>query len=293
MVRPARFGFNLQTASSNSFQNSDNSSQVHELAMHEFDGLKLLLEQSGVHVVVLEHPDVHVPDAIFPNNWFSTHADGTLVLYPMMAPNRRLERREDFVEVIRQYSKSDKFIDIRERENAGQFLEGTGSIVFDHPARIAYAVESPRTDAQLLLELCNQLGYQSFVFHAYDAQGDPVYHTNVVMCMTSSAAVVCMEAVAEGDRNQLLKCLADSGRRLIDISVQQMNSFAGNMLSLENHQGKPLLVLSSSALSAFTPEQKEILFADGMGVVADIPVIERVGGGGVRCMLAELFVNNK
>lgn len=252
-----------------------------------------MLEQSGVNVVLLEHPDLHTPDAIFPNNWFSTHADGTLVLYPMMAPNRRMERRDEFIEVIRHYCMSDKFIDIRDRENSGQFLEGTGSIVFDHSARIAYAVESPRTNTQLLQEVCNHLRYQPFIFRAYDATGDPVYHTNVVMCMTSSAAVICMEAVCESDRTPLLKCLTDSGRRLIDISVTQMNCFCGNMLLLENHEGKPLLVLSSSALSAFTSEQKDLLFADVMIVVADIPVIERVGGGGVRCMLAELFENKK
>jgi len=292
MVKPARFGFNQQTASSNSFQHSVYSPDAHKSAMQEFDGLKNVLEQYGVKVVVMEHPDSEVPDAIFPNNWFSTHADGTMVVYPMMAPNRRQERRGEFIEAIRQYCKSDKLIDIRDREESGGFLEGTGSVVFDHAARIAYAVESPRTHVQLLHEVCSQLKYQPFVFHAFDVQGDPIYHTNVVMCMTDNTAVVCLDAVDENEREPLRQSFVDTGRRLIEISRKQMNSFCGNMLLLENTKGEPLLVLSSSAMSALAPVQKDILFAHAHAVVADIPVIEEIGGGGVRCMLAELYINN-
>lgn len=290
MVRPACFGFNNETAGSNSFQRQPEVQAVHATALREFEELVSALRAAGVEVLDQAHPDPQVPDAVFPNNWFSTHPGGTLVLYPMMAPNRRLERLPAFIGTLESHCAITRVVDLCRYENDGVYLEGTGSMVFDHPARVVYAAESPRTNVRLLEEVGRILDYRIHVFEAVDATGLPVYHTNVVMCMVKGGAVVCLEAIqGEAGRKALLRQLEQDGRWCMEISMRQMELFCGNMLLLRSGQGKDVLALSATAAAAFTEAQRQRLFADVEPVIVSIPVIEQVGGGGVRCMLAELY----
>ncbi len=291
MVRPARFGFNDQTAGSNAFQQNKVSSDVHALAMAEFDKVLKTLRAAGIEVVVMDSSDPDTPDAIFPNNWFSTHEEGCLVVYPMMAPNRRREYSSKIVETVMKFGQLDRMIDLRDNVSDEHFLEGTGSIVFDHDARVAYAAVSPRTSADVLNALCERIGYQSFLFHCMDAKGEPVYHTNVVMCMGAGTAIVFLEGIAE--KVALAKTLQDSGRLLVEITRAQMESFCGNMLLLRDREDNLKMILSDTAMNALREDQQRVIFGKAEPVVVSIPVIERVGGGGIRCMLAELFIQNK
>lgn len=290
MVRPACFGFNPETAGSNAFQRQPVVPEVHAPALREFEALVSALRQAGVEVLDMEHPDPQVPDAIFPNNWFSTHAGGTLVLYPMMAPNRRLERLPALISAVKGHCGITRVVDLRHHEGVGSYLEGTGSMVFDHPARRVYAAESPRTHLPLLEEIGRLLDYRLHIFQAVDTAGLPVYHTNVVMCMVNGGAVVCLESMVDEDaRNSLVRQLEQDGRWCMEISMRQMEMFCGNMLLLRCNRGTNVLVLSATAAAAFSETQRQQLFAGVEPVIVSIPVIEQVGGGGVRCMLAELY----
>lgn len=291
MVRPACFGFNAETAGTNAFQHSDVEHGVHEIAMQEFDQVVSQLEAEGVQVMVHVSEDVEAPDAIFPNNWFSTHEDGKLVLYPMFAANRRRESNAEIISRIRSFCRTSVTDDVRSCAERARFLEGTGSIVFDHFSRIAYAVESPRTTPALFSEVCSRLGYQPFLFHCYDPDGNPVYHTNVVMCMGNRNVVLYADGVPDIERSLLCSKLETSGREIIKIGWKQLVSFCGNMLLLKNSKGDLRMIVSANSWLAFTDDQKSMLLKEARPVVVNIPTIERIGGGGVRCMLAELFVN--
>jgi hypothetical protein len=304
MVRPACFGFNPQTAPSNAFQvlpaealpaeaASSERRNLAELALREFDALAERLMRAGVEVIAVEDTvEPAKPDAIFPNNWVSFHRDGTVVLYPMLAPNRRLERREDVVrQVIRAGSfRASRTLDLSGHEERQQYLEGTGSLVLDRTNRVAYANLSPRTDLDVLGDFAQQLDYDLVSFEAVDGNGRPIYHTNVMMAIGSRFAVVCADSIVEmRQRDGVYARLRADGHEIVDISSEQMRAFAGNMLELGPSRGS-VIAMSSTAWNSLAPAQRRALEKHGSVVAADIPVIERHGGGGVRCMLAEVHL---
>ncbi len=300
MVRPARFAFNPQTAPSNLFQHSPEPNaqggapiDLQALALREFDRLAESLQGAGVTVIVAEDTEAPAkPDALYPNNWVSFHRDGTVVLYPMLAPNRRSERRE---EIIRRVATAGGFritrtVDLSYRENEGKYLEGTGSLVLDRVRRVAYANLSPRTDLDVLGEFAQQLDYELVTFEAFDHAGCAVYHTNVVMALGAGFAVICGAAITNlKHREAVYSMLRSSGHEIIDISPAQMLAFAGNLLELAP-PGQNIIALSSTAWQSLDAAQRRVLAKYGSVLTADIPVIERFGGGGVRCMLAEIHL---
>jgi hypothetical protein len=296
MVRPANFGFNPQTAASNAFQqvpSAAGATEIQGLALDEFDGLAKALQRSGVEVLVA--PDTVVPpkpDAIFPNNWVSFHFDGAVTLYPMLAPNRRWERREDILEQVVHEGgfRVSRTFDLTHREAEGKFLEGTGSLVLDRPHRVAYASLSPRTDLDVLGEFAQLLDYELVTFEGQGAAAQPVYHTNVVMAIGTRFAVVCGEAIVEPlHREAVFNKLRAAGHDIVDISLRQMLEFAGNVLELAPAAGH-VIALSTTAWRSLEPAQKRILESHAEVVPSAIPTIERFGGGGVRCMLAEIHL---
>jgi hypothetical protein len=294
MVRPARFGWNPQTQASNRFQCEDAAlgAVANDRACFEFDALVAALRGAGVDITVaVDRESPACPDAVFPNNWVSLHADGTVVLYPMLARNRRLERRFDIVSLLAGEGgfAVRRLVDLTHYEARGRFLEGTGSVVFDHARRIAYACLSPRTDREPLDELCEELGYTPCAFDASDAQGVPIYHTNVMLAVGSRTCVIAAEAIDAADRERVLACLAAPGRTLERIDAHQMAGFAGNVLELRATDGRSVLALSARARDAFGPAVfGHLAAAVDRVVVAAIPTIETLGGGSVRCMLAEV-----
>jgi hypothetical protein len=296
MVRPASFGFNPQTAGSNAFQQrppTPTDLEAQGLALEEFDGLAKALQRTGVEVLIA--PDTSrpaKPDAIFPNNWVSFHFDGTVTLYPMLAPNRRWERREDILEqVVREGRfRVSRTVDLSHREAEGKFLEGTGSLVLDRAHRVAYASLSPRTDLDVLGEFAQLLDYELVTFEARDGAGQPVYHTNVVMAIGTRFAVVCGEAIAHPlHREAVFNKLQAAGHDLVDISLRQMQEFAGNLLELDSAGGR-VIALSTTGWRSLGSAQRRILESHADLVPVSVPTIERIGGGGVRCMLAELHL---
>jgi hypothetical protein len=295
MVRPGRFGFNSQTAASNAFQRPVNGSadeELHRLVLREFDGVATALQGAGVEVLVASDTLQPVkPDAIFPNNWVSFHSDGTVVLYPMLAPNRRLERRQEILEqVVREGRfRVARTIDLTHREAEGKFLEGTGSLVLDRPHRLAYASLSARTDLDVLGEFAQLLDYDLVTFEAEGAAAQPAYHTNVVMSIGTRFAVVCGDAIAQpGHREAVFNTLQAAGHAVIDITRQQMFEFAANLLELAPARG-PCIALSTTAWHTLG-SLRRVLESYAELIPVDIPTVERIGGGGVRCMLAELHL---
>ncbi|MFY9307965.1 MAG: arginine deiminase-related protein [Bacteroidia bacterium] len=292
LVRPSTFAFNTETAASNAFQNPAQY-DVQRKALNEFDGMVNLLKAKGINVFVFDDtPFPSKPDAIFPNNWITLHADGTVVLYPMFAPNRRLERRMDIVNSLRMHFDVKNVIDLSGHEKENRFLEGTGSIVFDHNNKIAYASVSCRTDKDILIKLSEKLGYEPIVFHAVDKNGQEIYHTNVVMCIAEKFAVVCLDAICyEEERANIINRFASSAHYLINITFEQMNGFAGNMLQVKSKVGKNILVLSETAFKSLNAEQKNKLAEFVELLPCSINTIETIGGGSARCMIAEIFLS--
>ncbi|HEV7357706.1 MAG TPA: arginine deiminase-related protein [Steroidobacteraceae bacterium] len=296
MVRPASFGCNPQTAPSNAFQadRAGGPENDHQRdALQEFHHLANALERAGVEVLIA--PDSAVPpkpDAIFPNNWVSFHYDGTVALYPMLAPNRRWERRDEVLEqVVRTGGfRVTRTVDLTHRESEEKYLEGTGSVVLDRAHRVAYACSSPRTDLDVLGEFAQQLDYDLMTFDAVDAGGRAVYHTNVLMAIGTGFAVVCGETIRnEAHRAAVLSKLRATGHEVVDITLPQMLHFAANVLELTSPGGR-LVALSTTALSSLSQPQRRILESHAGLIPVEIPTIERVGGGGVRCMLAEIHL---
>jgi len=297
LVRPVRFSFNAETAASNYFQQNLaelTPAAVQEQAFAEFDGAVAALRAKGVHVLVFEDtPTPPKPDAVFPNNWLTLHPDGRVVLYPMCAPNRRAERRPDIVEKLGQEFTITEVVDLSHYEQEGRFLEGTGSILFDHVHRVAYACLSPRTEARLFAEVAAKLGYRPVVFRAHDQRGHEIYHTNVMMCLGAQFAVVCLASITDlQERAAVVASLTETGHELVDITLEQVAHFAGNMLTLHvaDHE---LLVLSQQAFDALTDVQRQTLCRYCALVPLAIPTIEAIGGGSARCMLAEVFLPKK
>jgi hypothetical protein len=295
MVRPARFGCNPQTASSNAFQSQPGVGvdEAQEVVLKEFHGLSEALARAGVEVLIAADSDEPPkPDAIFPNNWVSFHHDGTVALYPMLALNRRWERREEVLEqVVREGGfRVSRTVDLTHRESEEKYLEGTGSMVLDRTHRIAYAGISPRTDLDVLGEFAQQLDYDLMTFDAADAAGRAVYHTNVLMAIGTGFAVLCSDSIVKGEhRAAVLAKLRATGHDVVEISLEQMLQFAGNLLELAGRQGN-LIAMSTTAWRSLTHAQRRILESHAAIIPAEIPTIERIGGGGVRCMLAEIHL---
>ncbi|QEC65720.1 amidinotransferase [Mucilaginibacter ginsenosidivorans] len=293
MIRPVNFGFNEQTAGSNAFQNRNaEQEQVQARALKEFDNIVSVLCENGVDVIVVDDTsEPHTPDSIFPNNWVSFHGDGNVFLYPMMAENRRLERREDIIMRLEDRFNVKHVVDLSRFEHEHKFLEGTGSMVLDRENKIAYACLSPRTDKEVLDVFCKESGFKPVLFHAVDENAMDIYHTNVLMCVGSGFVVICLESIKDnGEKEQLLNSFKKTKKQVIDISFDQMNHFAGNMLEVENKLGESLVVMSKSAWNSLNYDQKAILSSFSKPVYADINTIESNGGGSARCMMAEVHL---
>lgn len=294
MIRPVKFGFNEQTAGNNSFQKRGYEQSAQEMALEEFDNFVTLLRSNGVEVVVVEDtPEPHTPDSIFPNNWFSTHSTGELVLYPMCALNRRLERKESVLNVLKQIGdkgKAKKTVDLTHWERENLFLEGTGSLIFDRKNMLAFACRSLRCDIKVLEDFCAKMDYEYLDFGAYDREGNPIYHTNVMMCIGEKFVVACLDSIRDiNERTDFIEFVEDCDKELIEITMEQMEEFAGNMLQLKNKDGDPLLIMSATAKRSLTSDQLERLTSYCKIVAPELESIEVNGGGSARCMLAEIF----
>ena len=292
MVRPEQFGSNAETAGSNFFQRAAHAaSDAAQRARHEFDALALALASAGVRVHQFAgQRGAGLPDEVFPNNWLSLHADGTAVLYPMLAPSRRRERRRDLLDALVDSCgyRIDRIVDLTHLEARGEYLEGTGSVVLDRAARVAYASLSPRTHVTALEEFARALRYEVVPFSAFDAAGRPIYHTNVMLSVGTRFAALCTAAIADaGERRSVVARLEASGREVIDLSQAELESFACNLLELAGATG-PVIALSAAALRSLAPTTRDAVERHGRLVTADIPTIELLGGGSVRCMLAEV-----
>jgi hypothetical protein len=293
MIRPASFGFNEQTAESNAFQQRNPGQQeVQQKALQEFDAFVTLLTSQGLDVTVIEDTaEPHKPDAIFPNNWVSFHENGDVLMYPMQAENRRLERNEAVIRKLEERFKVNHIIDLSRFEVQHKFLEGTGSMVLDRENKIAYACLSPRTDKEVLKTFCEHLQYNAVTFNAIDARQQAIYHTNVMMCVGAKFAVICLDSIQDiSERDAIIQSLESTGKEIVAISLDQMNHFAGNMLEVQNKDGQSLLVMSQSAYRSLNPEQIRVLEGLTKIISADLNTIETIGGGSARCMLAEIHL---
>jgi hypothetical protein len=297
LIRPSNFIFNTETAANNVFQKNieDDNESISEKVKQEFENFKAQLIAKGIDVTVFDDTASPIkPDAIFPNNWVSFHADGTVILYPMFAANRRAERRLDIIDTLKNNFEVKKIIDFSFYENENKFLEGTGSIVFDHLHKMAYACLSPRTYKEIFIKLCNELDYKPIFFTACDEAGQAIYHTNVMMCIAEKIVVICAESIVDkNERAQVVQSLQNTGHLIIDISIAQMNNFAGNMLALQTNAGEPFLALSQTAYHCLTDKQKDTFEKYYKLLPLAIPTIETIGGGSVRCMMAEIFLQQK
>lgn len=293
MVRPAAFGFNTQTAESNAFQvdDTDDSTSVQQKALQEFDRMVDLLRSHDIDVHVVDDTPVPVkPDAVFPNNWVSFHEDGRVILYPMLAENRRLERRATVVETLTESFEVSEVVDWSGEELSNHFLEGTGSVVFDYVNKLAYANRSPRTNEQLVNKLCALVKYKPIVFDAVDEKGTPIYHTNVLMCIGSKFAVLCLDAIpGDDDQEKILSAFAQTQHKVVAISYAQMNAFAGNMIEVASKNGESFVLLSEQAFHSLLPGQVDAISRFAEMIPISIPTIEKFGGGSVRCMVAGIF----
>lgn len=301
MVSPDSFGYNLQTAGSNSFQNKPqyDHETIRAKALEEFRGMTEKLSGFGVNLLVLSTDDGReTPDAVFPNNWFATYEDGTVVLFPMLSHNRRLERSKETLEEVFDSSGLlvNRYIDYSEYENSGKILEGTGSLVLDRKNNAAYAIESERTSADLFNIYCNEMNIPEpnrVFFHANDESGNPIYHTNVIMSIGDGFAVICRECIPQNEQDHVIGKLRTSGLQVIEITFNQLKNFCGNILNVKNEDGESLIVLSASAMWNFEDWQAETLRKYGKLVEVSINTIETIGGGSARCMMAEIFLPKK
>ena len=297
MIEPVAFGFNVETEVNNFFQQSGNLSadQVHMQALAEFNGMVIQLQSKGIHVIVVKDSnETYTPDSIFPNNWVTFHGDGNVVVYPVFAQNRRLERRHEIIQqVIDAGYKFTKFSDYTCYENQNYFLEGTGSMVFDHENSIVYAALSERTSYEMLLGYCGDFGYSPVIFSAFQTVGQrrlPIYHTNVMLSVADNYAIICIECIDhKEDRENVIESFRKTGKAIITLTEKQMNSFAGNMLQLQNVHGEKYLVMSETAFNSLEDIQINKLKSFNELIVVPVPTVEQYGGGSVRCMMAEVF----
>jgi hypothetical protein len=290
MVRPESFGFNQQTLSSNPFQQLPGMrvESVVQNAIKEFNNMVDLLGAHEIHVQVFDDTTiVEKPDAVFPNNWITLHPDGRIIIYPMMALNRRVERRVDIIESLRKNFVVTEIIDLSHEESNRRYLEGTGSLVLDYVNKIIYASRSERTNEELVHKVAQILDYRAVVFNAVDQKGLPVYHTNVVMGIGTRFVVICLDAIhSEDDQERLLSSFAATGHKVVAISYQQMLSFAGNLIEVRNRKEEPFVLLSYRAFHSLLPGQIDAISRYAEMIPIPIDTIERQGGGSVRCMVA-------
>ncbi|MEZ4755384.1 MAG: arginine deiminase-related protein [Flavobacteriales bacterium] len=294
LIRPTGFGYDPGTAATNAFQRPVVQRDISERAAEEFDTLLAALRSCGIRTTVLDPVDPAAPNAVFPNNWFSTHADGTVVVYPMLTPSRRSERDPHLRSLLEAEGFCvERVVDLSAWERDGRILEGTGSLVLDRSGHIAYACLSPRTTPEAVDLWCAHFGFRAVPFNATmdgSAAGAPIYHTNVVMALGTHWALVCLDALpAPKERRLLQAALEATGRTLIPFSLEQMHQYLGNALELQGGRG-PCVLLSATAFAALHPEQRRTLERFAQLVPVAIPTIEAVGGGSVRCMLAENFL---
>ena len=297
MIEPVAFGFNEQTAVNNYFQ-VQQEGNVQDKALKEFNDFVEKLRAKDINVITIKDTlEPKTPDSIFPNNWVSFHADGKVVLYPMFAENRRLERRDDIINQIKEQFEVTEVIDYSGAEKDNLFLEGTGSMIFDHDNKLAYGSVSLRLDEGLFRKFCSDFGFQPVVFHSYQTASEerlPIYHTNVMMCVADKFVVICLDCIDdESERNNVIETIKNSGKELIEISEDQMQNFAGNMLQVQNKSGKRFLVMSQSAYKSLNRDQVSAIEKYCEIIYSDLEVIETNGGGSARCMLAEVFLPKK
>lgn len=299
MIEPIAFGFNEETAKNNYFQSEQKGFDIQFKALSEFKMFVEKLRGKGINVITIKDTlDPHTPDSIFPNNWVSFHNDGKVVLYPMFASNRRVERREDIIETIKKQGfEVTEIDDWSLPETQGHFLEGTGSMIFDHDHKIAYGSVSLRLDENLFREFCEKYGFKPVVFHSYQTVGEerlPIYHTNVMMCVADQFVVICLDCIDnELERSKVIETIKNSGKEIIEISEDQMQRFAGNMLQVNNKEGQKFLVMSETAYQSLSPDQISAIEKYCEIIYSDLNTIEVNGGGSARCMLAEVFLPKK
>lgn len=295
MVRPANFGYNAETAASNAFQNDKTSLTVKEIkskARKEFDAFVKVIQEAGVDVTIIEDNDkVKTPDSVFPNNWISLHQDGMVVTYPMLSEIRRRERRDDIIELLSKKFQINEQVHLEQLEKQDLILEGTGSLVLDRFNKIAYACKSPRTNEKALDIFCSKTGYEKVVFEAVDAKGQQIYHTNVMMAMGHKYVIISLDSIQnKNERQKVIQKFKETKKEIIEITLNQMNSFAGNMLLLGTKAGKPILVMSSQAFKSLSNEQIEKIEMYNPILHSSLEIIEQFGGGSARCMIAEVFL---
>ena len=298
MIEPAAFGFNAETAQNNYFQINSENAETQTKALQEFKNFVEKLRSKGINVITVKDTlEPHTPDSIFPNNWISMHSDGKVVLYPMCAVNRRWERRSDILEMLQEKFQVKEIVDLSASENEGKFLEGTGSMIFDHDYKIAYGSVSLRLDEKLFRDFCKKFGFTPVVFHSYQTANNerlPIYHTNVMMCVADKFVVICLDCIDdETERVNVVNAIVNSGKEIVEISENQMQQFAGNMLQIQNAEGKKFLVMSQSAYQSLTEEQISTIEKYSEIIYSDLETIETNGGGSARCMLAEVFLEKK
>lgn len=292
MVRPKHFGFDQTTAASNSFQSEEGAEATQEISKQgiaEFDAAVIKLRDSGITVHVIEDTGSPVkPNAVFPNNWVSFHEDKVL-LYPMLAENRRWERRLEVLDQLKAAGVAiGDVIDLSEFEKEEKYLESTGSMVLDYENELAYACLSSRTDIDVMERFCDKTGFDAFTFDSLDKEGTAVYHTNVLMCIAAKYAVICMESIPEEQLDTLIEALEKTGHEIIPITMDQMYAFAGNMLEVLDAEGNSILVMSSTALESLTEAQQTKIGQYSKILSVEIPTIEKYGGGSVRCMMCRV-----
>lgn len=298
MIAPVAFGFNAETAQNNYFQVNAQNAETQIKALAEFNNFVEKLKSKGINVITIKDTlEPHTPDSIFPNNWISMHQDGRIVLYPMCAVNRRWERRNDILKMLQKDFRVKEIIDLSHPEQENLFLEGTGSMIFDHDHKLAYGSVSLRLDEKLFLDFCDKFGFRPIVFHSYQtANGKrlPIYHTNVMMCVAEQFVVICLDCIDnETERKNVANTILNSGKEIIEISESQMQQFAGNMLQVQNPEGNKFLVMSQSAYQSLTPVQISNIEKYSEIIYSDLETIETNGGGSARCMLAEVFLEKK
>ena len=296
MIEPIAFGYNAQTAENNYFQTNQEGEETQQKALAEFHHFVDKLKSKNIRVIsVKDTLEPHTPDSIFPNNWVSFGSDGKVFLYPMFAPNRRDERRMEVLDAIKNEGFAIKeIVDLSASEKENLFLEGTGSIIFDHDHRLAYGSVSLRLDEALFRDYCKEINYTPIVFHSFQTAGAqrlPIYHTNVMMCVADKFAVICLDCIDdEHERNFVKLTLENSGKEIIEISEEQMQNFAGNMLQLNNDEDKTFLIMSQTAYRSLTQTQLSQIEQYSEIIYSDLHTIEVNGGGSARCMLAEVFL---
>ncbi len=298
MVRPANFGFNEETATNNAFQNPETNlttEEIREKAIQEFDGFVRKLSDNGIRIHLIQDTDTpRKPDAVFPNNWVTFHHNGTVITYPLNAVKRRVERREDIIDSIKEKFDIKRRVRFEEYEGAGKYLEGTGSMILDRIHRIAYACIGPRTDEYLFEEFCKWADYKKAQFRSIDDAGQDIYHTNVMMALGESFVVICLDTIHDAkERSVLENMFKETEKEIIEISLEQMKSFAGNMLQVRNEEGKTFLVMSEQAFKSLSDEQVGQIEKHTNILHAPLYTIEQFGGGSARCMMAEIFLPEK